>query len=470
MMKKAASLHLRITVLLIAAILLTLGTATMVIDFRVDDEVAQRADNNLLERAQALADVFAARHNGSSTPLDAFKMPSFLSDDGVVYYRIGCDGQQVASSSVANTLAWPAPSADKKVMFADMADRNGVELRAVTLRFSSGMPATGYAGDLKHAAPHNAYGADTACALGLAVDRREVLDFQESMDRIEFGCVILGFLVVAVLTPILVTRGLRPLIGLADAMDSIGPESPGVRLGDAHVRELSPLVTRFNEVLSRMEEGLMRERQFASGVAHELRTPLTELRTAIEVELRYPSGKDLRALLADIGDIGKEMQSIVAALLMLTRIEAGLEVAQVERIDMVVLTKRLVDRYGARIRERNLSVREEISSEVIWHADAALLDVALSNLLSNAVAYAPTGSQILLRCVANNWSVVNEAPNLTAEDVKLMRQRFWRKGRDAGVHTGLGLVLADAALNALSMKLHMMVESGSFHASISPPV
>lgn len=459
--KPAMSLRFRTTLLVIVAIVVILGTATLVIDIRVDNEVAQRADTNLLERAQALADIFTTQISTSSQRFPSYWIPSFLADDGTVYFRIDCRGQRVVSSDAAAALAWPAPAPGQSTALTDMTDLQGTDLRAIALRFS---PDAGIAADARAVKDHAA--ATPECMLGLAVDRSEVLDFQQSMDRIEFGCVVLGFLVVAVLTPLLVTRSLLPLSGLAKAMEKIGPDTPSMRLASTNIRELAPLIARFNEVLSRMEEGLLRERQFASGVAHELRTPLAELRTAIEVEMRYPSGRDAHELLADIGQIGAKMEHIVTALLLLTRIEAGIEQLSLQRVDVSALTQALVERHRHRLQERALDLVAQIDPGITWMADPTLLDVVLGNLLSNAFAYAPSGSTVELRCTARDWSVTNPAPDLTDEDIARMQQRFWRKGKEAGVHTGLGLALAVSAARAQSLQLELTLHDGYLQASV----
>lgn len=461
---RATSLRFRTTLLVIAAIVLVLGTATLVIDIRVDNEVAQRADTNLLERAQALADIYNSQTQGSTQALPSYWIPSFLADDGTVYFQIDCGGQRVVSSSQAALLAWPALQPGQPMAFVDMADRQGTALRAVALRFPANADAPRSAGDT-NADVASALGAPE-CMLGLAVDRSEVVDFQQSMDRIEFGCVVLGFLVVAVLTPLLVTRSLRPLSGLAEAMEKIGPDTPSMRLADTRIRELAPLIARFNEVLSRMEEGLQRERQFASSAAHELRTPLAELRTAIEVEMRYPSGRDVNELLADIGEIGQNMERMVNALLLLTRIEAGIEQLALQRVDVSALTQTLIERHRPRLQERSLTLAAQIDAQLMWMADPTLLDVVLGNLLGNAIAYAPAGGTIALQCTANGWSVSNPAPDLTAEDIARMQQRFWRKGKEAGVHTGLGLSLAASAARAQSLRMELLLRDGNLLARV----
>src|SRR5699024_10675849 len=128
--------------------------------------------------------------------------------------------------------------------------------------------------------------------------------------------------------------GLKPLAVLGENMRGIGPHAPGQRLPPAGTRELEPLVACFNEVLTRMDEGLARERQFAGALAHETRTRLAELRTLVEVERRYPSGCPTAELLGEIGGIGGELESTVSGLLLLTRLDAGIEKPEQRRIGL----------------------------------------------------------------------------------------------------------------------------------------
>ncbi len=460
-MIRSISIRLRITLFLVAAIVLTLGTATWLLDEHIDDEVALQADTNLLERAQALSDIFRMQPPADASQKTRLgRVPEFLADDGVVHFIIHCRGQTVLSSAAAAALAWPTPVAGKPA-FAEITDAQRTDLRAVALNFKPSLEQ-GLSGNAVSAA------ADaSSCSLGLAVDLKAVRTFQTSMDRIEYGCILIAVLIVVLLTPLLIRRGLKPLAGLAEGMRLIGPESPEQRLDTDSAAELQPLIARFNEVLSRMQEGLMRERQFASGVAHELRTPLAEIHTMIEVELRYPSQRDLRAFLADIGTIGMEMERLVTALLLLTRIEAGIEQVQYQAVDVGALTGKLLDRHRDDFKRRHLELVVRTQGTLIWQADPTLLEVTLGNLLSNAVAYAPTGSSLLLDYQSNTWLLQNDAPGLDDDDVALMHRRFWRKGKDAGVHTGLGVALVAAAANAQSMHLDLALVNGRLRAAVT---
>lgn len=468
-MKRAISLRLRITLFLAAAILLTLGIAIWVIDSHVDTEVSQRADANLLERAQALSDIYRVGRTNDMASFPSGQLPEFLADDGRVYFVISCDGQDVASSEAARALPWPA-MVDGEPRFTDMSDQQGAVLRGVVLPFMPESALTRHATAVSASVTTQVGKRRTApCSLGLAVDRSEVDDFQGTMDHIFVGSIVLATMVVLILVPLLVSRGLRPLSQLTEAMQGIGPETPERRVAGVRAPELSPLMTRFNEVLARMEDGLVRERQFASGVAHELRTPLTELRTLIEVELLYPSGRQLHDLLAEIGSIGAEMERMVGALLLLTRIEAGIERVQTQSVDVTALTGKLLERYRHDVTSRQLEMDVRIEPNVTWRGDVTLLDVLLGNLLGNAVAYAPAGSHVSLYCEPHAWCIRNMAPDLTAGDVALMGQRFWRKGKDAGVHTGLGLALAAAAARAQLIRFDLSLLKGRLSARVEPP-
>jgi len=310
--------------------------------------------------------------------------------------------------------------------------------------------------------------------LSYALDRGPLDSILDSLDVLLLAS-LLGVLgLVLLLTPWLVRRGLRPLSALERAMAVIGPDAPGLRLPAADTRELVPLVARFNEVLARMDAGLSRERDFAAGLAHELRTRLAELRALVEIESRYPSGRDSRALLSEVSAIGTELEATVTALLQLTRIDSGLEQVHYEWVPLLPLLTRAQARHSPAAASRGVRFDfvPSVAPDTTIRADAALTDITLDNLIGNAISYAPASSSIALLANPGSLEVINPAPTLQPQHLANFGQRFWRKSEgdrhDASAHTGLGLSLATAAAHAQKMTLTFRLDDAHLlHATLA---
>jgi signal transduction histidine kinase len=450
--RKTLSLRARLTALLAIAVLVALGAAAWIVDWRADSEMQQRFDASLLARAEALAAL--ARVENGQIVLDAEEVaPGVLpGGNGASWYALECGGVVVSQTPVAP----PPITVAADPAFADARLRNRTLLRVVALRFT---PTAGIGG-VAAGAP--------ACTLRYGRDRGPLDDILATLDFILLGSLLGACVVVMLATPWLVRRGLRPIAVLDHAMAGIGPDTPGARLPQSGTTELVPLVARFNEVLGRMDAGLARERQFASGLAHEFRTRLAELRALVDVETRYPSGRDTRELLAEAGSIGAELEAIVGALLQLTRIQSGLEETRPERVLLQPLLARVRERQHETAHARGVRIDSHVAAEPGFaiDTDPILLEIVLDNLLGNAVAYAPAGSAVSLRADRGTVVVANAAPALRPEDLARFGQRFWRKGTPGAGHAGLGLALAGAAARALQMRLAFELHDGVLQASV----
>jgi signal transduction histidine kinase len=278
---------------------------------------------------------------------------------------------------------------------------------------------------------------------------------------------MLAAAIALIAVPLVVRHGLRPMSSLVDRMRGIGPHAPGQRLAPIGLKELDPLVARFNDVLARMDDGLARERQFASGLAHETRTRLAELRVLAEVEVRYPSGRSLPDLLAEIGSIGAELEATVTALLLLTRLQSGLEQPQWQTLALAPWIERQLQRQHATVAARSIALASEGTPPAALRTDPALLEVIVGNLLGNACAYAPAGDTIRLCVDTRGLAITNAAPGLTDADLASFGQRFWRKQLPHAGHAGLGLALATAAAQALGIALDFRLDSQQrLHATL----
>ena len=469
---KPASLSTRISALLVVTSLLVLGGGSKLMDWRIDHEMDKRFEQNLLSQASALRSTIELEGDAAPVDHDERLEAGVLGGGGQTYYELRCGGMPPLRSSPPPPITpedWPRAAAPKphfaKLHIADQF------LGSVQWAFSM-TPAASPSPNANGQQPH-ASSADPAprtCALLFEQDRHALHQIAVAIDWILLlsPALAVGLAVIAV--PLIVRRGLRPMTALVDRMHDIGPNAPGQRLAASGMRELDPLVTRFNDVLGRMDDGLARERQFASGLAHETRTRLAELRALTEVEVRYPSGRSLPEILTEVGNIGAELEATVTALLLLTRLQSGLEQPQLQSLPLASWLDRQLQRQHGVAARSGITLQTEGTPPAHLQTDPALLEVVIGNLLGNACAYAPSGDQVMLRVTATGLSIDNAAPNLGVEDLANFGQRFWRKQLPHAGHAGLGLALVGAAAQALGMELDFRLDAAQrLHATLSWP-
>jgi len=242
-------------------------------------------------------------------------------------------------------------------------------------------------------------------------------------------------LVVLMMAGILVTLhlGLRPLRRISERAANIGPATISQRLplGSAP-REIAPLVTAFNAALDRLEAGWRAQREFSANAAHELRTPLATLRAQVESVLPQDQRKDA------IEEFDR-LSRVISQLLTLAEADSGEDFAKVP-FDLVEVARVLTSEMAPDILASGRMVAFETARER-WecHGAPGLVQVALRNLLENAVRHTPPGSEILVSIDAHGQLVVSDdGPGVPADFRARLFQRF-SKADAQGAGAGLGL-------------------------------
>ena len=147
---------------------------------------------------------------------------------------------------------------------------------------------------------------------------------------------------------------LRPVEAMRSRAASITATEPGQRLpippGDD---ELARLGATLNDLLSRLEAALERERSFVADASHELRTPLATLRTELELALRHPrTAEDLRRAIVSAVEETERLARLADDLLLVARADQGRLPMRVSTIEVVMWTSMRPARPSSRISRR----------------------------------------------------------------------------------------------------------------------
>lgn len=316
----------------------------------------------------------------------------------------------------------------------------------------AGSKAEVEAGMVKHAyrLPMGAFRLELMFNVGTSL-----VEMQKELQRLTRAMLIVGpmsLLGSLLILSLMVTSQLKPLERMAKQADTIGPDRPGERIGPVgSSAECLRLRGAINSLVTRLIEGLQRERIFAASAAHELRTPLAQLRVDLEVTLRKErSGDTYRATMKDLLSDVDRLQKLVTALLQLTKSETIGAISR-ERVRLKNLLGKLESRHGQL--HTNLS---RSCKEWIFEVDAELLCAAISNILDNAARYAPQEPPLLELDEVDGkaqWVISDRGPGIPEGDREKIFHPLTRldSARSIGKEVegyGLGLSVARSLVRA----------------------
>lgn len=262
-------------------------------------------------------------------------------------------------------------------------------------------------------------------------------------------------------------RGLRPVQKMAKVAEGISAQHLSERLEIENIpTELKSLAIAFNDMLDRLESALEKLSDFSSDLAHEIRTPINNLMTQTQVCLaRSRDTNTYQEILFSNLEEFEHLARMVSDMLFLAKAEHGLNLTNLQQVDLVKEVSALFDFYDAFAAEKNMKLKQTGYGSV--KGDPAMLRRALSNLLSNAVKYGKTDSTIHIKCQQNLentiFSIENEGPQLSTEQLSRLFDRFYRT--DASRQrieegTGLGLAITKSILDMLGATIQAESKNG----------
>ncbi len=248
----------------------------------------------------------------------------------------------------------------------------------------------------------------------------------------------------------LVRRGLQPLRQLATTTRGIRSSTLHERMTTAGLPgDLADLAFTFNAMLDRLQEAFGRLGQFSADIAHELRTPLSNLRSEVEVALRQGrSTEEYARVLGSCLEESVRLSGLVETLLFLAGAEQPRTEIQRAPLDLAVELKVVREFFEASASEAGVSMMVDGDAPVWIDADRALIQRALSNLVTNALAYTTAGGTVTLQARVNaktaELSVTDTGSGIDAKHLPHIFDRFYRadaaRANSSG-HVGLGLAI-----------------------------
>lgn len=426
-------------------------------------------DRALRTRTQGLAALVEQEADGIENDLGRSNLPEFSRTERPHYFQLWMpDGTIIERSrSLGTTSLEPQAGPPHSLVITAVTLPSGERGRQATLRFVPRLDPD----------DPGVMSRPDDLVLVYAYD---VADVEASLARMRSVLLLAVPAITALVLLILVvvvSVGLRPVGGLARDISAIDVRALASLPSRAALPpELAPIRARLDELVARLADALARERQITAELAHELRTPVTGLKVTLELALsRDREPEAYRVALRECLAICEQTQRTVEALLVLTRLDAGMVAPTRSPVDLLALVVRTLPPFVHQAAQRGVAVDEQLVACSLT-TDPDVLQIVLNNLFDNAVRYVDEeGSirvELRLGTTTAALSVANTGSVLGPDEIQHATARFWRGdgARSVGMHAGLGLSLVHEAVTLLGGTLTLASERGSwFTATVVLP-
>lgn len=233
--------------------------------------------------------------------------------------------------------------------------------------------------------------------------------------------------------------------------------------------------------ITRIERLEKIRQEFLSNVSHELRTPLTSILAYVETleDGGIEDEANNRRFLGIIRKNAERMHSLINDILELSAIEAGKVIVKPRSMRLAPVVEEVRTTVQSEANLREISIINDVQSDVQIFADPKRLEQMLVNLVENAVKFNRDKGKVTIKNSVrkdgtNVISVEDTGEGIASEHLERVFERFYRtdraRSREVG-GTGLGLSIVKhlAILHGGEAFVNSKIGEGSIFSIALPP-
>jgi two-component system sensor histidine kinase QseC len=269
---------------------------------------------------------------------------------------------------------------------------------------------------------------------------------------------LIGSLILAAVIWLAIGWGLKPLANMAATLRARHSGSLEPLQLMPLPTELEPMQAALNRMLVQIREVLERERRFIADAAHEMRTPLAVLRVHAQNLLEAGTDEERRDSLEYL-IVGVDRASrLVDQLLTMARLEPQADAPPLHSIDLAATVRESLVQLTPWLLSKGLELSFDVSDGGYQvKADAAAINIALNNLVTNAANFSPEHGVITVHLTKNEGyfelSVDDQGPGIDEAERDRLFERFYSRGNNQGA--GLGLTIVQTIATRLGGRIRL---------------
>ncbi len=271
----------------------------------------------------------------------------------------------------------------------------------------------------------------------------------------------IGAVALAALLGLLISQRLAsPLRSLADTASRMGAGDLSARAALKPGGEIGELSRQFNRMAEQLQANFQQLeserdalRRFIADASHELRTPVAALKN-FNTLLSDSDTDDMQAeFISESQAQIERLEWVTRNLLDLSRLDAGLLALDLADHDLREIVEDALAPFKPLAGEKGVSLNIDLSDEpVILQCDHSRMQMALHNLLDNAIKFTPSGGEVEVAvggdAQATILSVRDSGIGIPPDDLPHIFERFYRGQQSTEQGSGLGLAIVKSIIEA----------------------
>jgi signal transduction histidine kinase len=260
------------------------------------------------------------------------------------------------------------------------------------------------------------------------------------------------------ISSLIIDRAMNPLREMTEKLRSIAGRNYKTQIFiDSTEDELREYAIAFNDMASKVNEHIERQKQFISDASHELTTPVAVIAGHSDMLLRW--GRDDPALLADsLETIRREafaMDELIKNLLFFARTDSGRQHYDMRAADLTALAEECLSEQRLLHPDFQIELETGAGARLFARADAEAIKRVFRILFDNAVKYSADDKYIRVSLDAEagfaRIRVSDRGVGMERVHTEKIFDRFYRaddsRTRESG-GSGLGLAIAREIIDA----------------------
>lgn len=278
---------------------------------------------------------------------------------------------------------------------------------------------------------------------------------------------------IGILAIVTISRGLsklayQPIRTLIDEVKSLDIDSIENTLTTPNTKdELQELVITFNDLLERLSDSIVIQKNFINYVSHEFKTPLASISGHLEVfnQKKNRTAEEQEKVTNEIIKSVHQIKEILNTLMKLSGLTKGVVSQEKFRIDEKIWE--IINKNNLKNIEPKVNILPEKSHLLKVKGNPAQLEMAISNLLENATKYSENKPVMIDFNTKGNQleiSIVDEGRGIPEHELKNIEKPFYR-GSNVQHLAGSGIGLSIAKIifhqHQIDFTIHSKIDKGT---------